>query len=76
MDPGNKTGINDWRQETQSGLESSESYRILKDKCAGSHVMSLIDNAIYYAYQRTKTVMLHMGDIHCMMEITYLECLN
>lgn len=66
MDIENKANTDDWRQETQLGLESSELYKVLKAKCAsdpaGSHVISLVDEAVYYAYQRTKTIMLHMGE--------------
>jgi molecular chaperone HtpG len=56
----------DWRNETQLALQTSELYRTLKSKCesdkAGAQVMALIDDATYYAYQRTKTIVRHMGE--------------
>ncbi len=55
----------DWREETQLRLQKSSLYNILQKKCdsdpAGDHVLSLIDEATYYAYQRTKTILRHMG---------------
>ena len=55
----------DWRLETQLGLQKSILYKLLKEKCgadpAGDHVLSLVDEATYYAYQRTKTILRHMG---------------
>jgi molecular chaperone HtpG len=56
----------DWRNETQLALQASELYRTLKRKCesdkAGTQVMALIDDATHYAYQRTKTIVRHMGE--------------
>ncbi len=56
----------DWRSETQSGLSKSLIYKELVNKCqsdvAGTHVLSLIDDAVYYAYQRTKMVLINMGE--------------
>ena len=45
-------------------LEQSEIYSTLKKKCKGkdSKVIGLIDDAVYYAYQRTKTIITHMGE--------------
>lgn len=58
--------IDDWRNETQQGLKASFLYTTLKQKCesdpAGKHVMALVDDATYYAYQRTKTILRHMGE--------------
>jgi len=55
----------DWREETQLGLQKSSIYKILNKKCgadpSGDHVLSLVDEATYYAYQRTKTILRHMG---------------
>jgi molecular chaperone HtpG len=56
----------DWREETQLVLQNSFLYKILKEKChadsAGDHVLSLVDEATDYAYQRTKTILRHMGE--------------
>jgi len=56
----------DWREETQLRLKKSNIYKILENKCkgdsAGEHVLSLVDEATYYAYQRTKTILRHMGE--------------
>ncbi|HSC54468.1 MAG TPA: ATP-binding protein [Phnomibacter sp.] len=57
----------DWRSETQLRLAESSIYKALKLKCdtdspAGIHVMSLTDEAVFYAYQRTKTILRHMGE--------------
>ncbi len=55
----------DWHEETKLGLNKSLLYKTLKNKCgsdpAGDHVLSLVDQATYYAYQRTKTILRHMG---------------
>lgn len=63
---GNSRMSDDWREETQTRLPKSLIYKTLKLKCdkdpTGSHVMSLVDEAVYYAYQRTKTVLRHMGE--------------
>jgi molecular chaperone HtpG len=56
----------DWRSETQSRLKSSNIYKTLVDKCkddpAGAKVMALVDDAVSYSYQRTKTILCHMGE--------------
>ncbi|BDS08862.1 hypothetical protein NT6N_39020 [Oceaniferula spumae] len=56
----------DWHEETQLRLSESSIYLRLKEKCAnapgGSHVMALVDDATYYAYQRTKSILRHMGE--------------
>ena len=56
----------DWKAETQERLPKSAIYRTLKDKCdddtAGSHVLSLVDEATFFAYQKTKTILMHMGE--------------
>lgn len=58
--------LDDWRGQTQLALHSSELYKLLKEKCntdpAGYHVLALIDEATYYAYQRTKIIIQHMGE--------------
>lgn len=58
--------LDDWKAETKQGLERSGVYQALKAKCqhdsAGSHVIALVDEATYYAFQRTKTIVRHMGE--------------
>lgn len=58
--------FDDWRSETQMGLKTSKLFKTLDTKCkhdtAGSHVLSLIDDAVFYAYQRTKTILMRMGE--------------
>lgn len=58
--------LDDWKVETKQGLERSGIYQALKAKCqddsAGSHVISLVEDATYYAFQRTKTIVRHMGE--------------
>lgn len=57
----------DWKAETQLRLNESLIYRTLKSKCekdspAGDHVMSLVGDAVFSAYQRNKTIIKHMGE--------------
>jgi len=56
----------DWRDETQSRLAHSNIYCLLKAKCendpSGAQVLSLVDNATFYAYQRSKTILINMGE--------------
>lgn len=56
----------DWRDETQAQLDSSAIFQELKKKCdadsSGTHVLSLVDDATSYAYQKTKTIIMHMGE--------------
>lgn len=56
----------DWREETQVRLAKSKLYGILKKKCdedpCGIHVLSLVDDAVDYAYHRTKIILQHMGE--------------
>ncbi|WP_198419443.1 HD domain-containing protein [Geomonas terrae] len=57
----------DWKAETQLRLESSLIYKTLKQKCEkdvviGSPVLSLVNEAVHWAYQRTKTIIKHMGE--------------
>lgn len=56
-----------WKEETQLRLGRSLIYKTLKSKCendspAGAQVISLVDKAAFYAYQRTKTIIKHMGE--------------
>ncbi len=56
----------DWRAETSTRLERSKLYQVLVsrrvDDPAAGHAVQLVDDATYYAYQRTKTVLRHMGE--------------
>lgn len=56
----------DWKAETQERLPKSAIYRALISKCdddpAGNHVLSLVDDATFFAYQKTKTILMHMGE--------------
>ncbi len=56
----------DWREETQSRLAKSALYLELRKKCevdaAGNQVLELVDDATFYAYQRTKAILMHMGE--------------
>lgn len=56
----------DWHAETQDRLSKSFIYQILQEKCkhdpAGHQVLELIDEATIYAYQKTKTILMHMGE--------------
>ncbi|SMF92273.1 Molecular chaperone, HSP90 family [Paenibacillus uliginis N3/975] len=56
----------DWREETKLRLENSNLYKTLALKCeddvSGRHVLTLVDDVSHYAYQRTKTILRHMGE--------------
>ncbi len=56
----------DWRAETQTRLPKSAIYLTLQEKCkddaAGHQVLELVDEATIYAYQKTKTILMHMGE--------------
>lgn len=58
--------FDDWKAETKSRLPTCSVYRVLKDKCAddpaGTQVLEIVDNATYYAFQRTKSILRHMGE--------------
>ena len=55
-----------WRNESKTQLTGSRVFEELRHKCledpAGPQVLSLVDDAAYYAYQRTKVVLRHMGE--------------
>ncbi len=57
----------DWKAETQERLTKSAIYCALRNKCegdpAGNNVLSLVDDTTYFAYQKTKTILMHMGRI-------------
>lgn len=56
----------DWHAETQTRLLKSAIYLALKEKCktdaAGHQVLELVDETTIYAYQKTKTILMHMGE--------------
>ena len=56
----------DWKAETLDRLPKSAIYRTLEKKCgsdpAGSQVLSLVKDATFFAYQKTKTILMHMGE--------------
>lgn len=56
----------DWHAETQTRLAKSSIFNTLKEKSesdpAGSQVLTLIDEATFYAFQKTKTILKHMGE--------------
>lgn len=58
--------LDDWRGITQSALKSSKIYQELEQKCAtdasGKQVIALVDEGVFYAYQKTKTIMNNMGE--------------
>lgn len=56
----------DWREETQTRLLKNNIYMTLKTKAdsepSGQQVLALIDEATYYAYQRTKLIIRYMDE--------------
>jgi molecular chaperone HtpG len=56
--------IDDYKDEILLRLKKSEIYNSLAIKCKekDSEVIALIDNAVSYAYQRTKMIIKHMGE--------------
>jgi molecular chaperone HtpG len=56
----------DWRAETQTRLAQSGLYVALRAKCqqdaAGAAAIALVDSATFYAFQRTKSILRHMGE--------------
>lgn len=55
-----------WREEIAVRLDNSDIYKVLKEKCdrdeINSHVLTLINDATYYSYNRLKTVIRYMGE--------------
>lgn len=55
----------DWREETQSRLRVSALYKQLLSRADQEApvraAVALVDEAVHYAYQRTKTIVRHMG---------------
>lgn len=56
--------IDDYRDEFLIRLQKSDLYTTLKEQCSDkdNDVIALVDDAVSYAYQRTKTVLIHMGE--------------
>jgi len=58
--------LDDWKAETMARLPNSAIYGALQDKCkndpAGNQALELVDTATFYAYQRTKSIIRHMGE--------------
>lgn len=56
----------DWRAETQGRLLKSRIYLALKSRCqsdpAGLAVLTVVDDATFYAFQRTKIIVRNMGE--------------
>lgn len=54
----------DYKDEFLLRLQKSLIYQTLKDKCSDkdSEVITLVDSAVSYAFQRTKTIIKHMGE--------------
>lgn len=54
----------DYKDEFLLRLQKSLIYQTLKDKCKekDSEVITLVDSAVSYAFQRTKTIIKHMGE--------------
>jgi hypothetical protein len=56
----------DWRAETQTRLPRSALYRAFEKRCredaAGSACLALVDEATFFAFQKTKTILKHMGE--------------
>jgi len=56
-----------YKEEILNRLSKSEIYIVLKEKCLekdskDSEVISLVENVVSYAYQKTKTIIKHMGE--------------
>ena len=54
----------DYKDEFLLRLQKSIIYSTLRDKCVkkDSEVMTLVESAVPYAFQRTKTILRHMGE--------------
>lgn len=56
----------DWKAETQERLPKSAIYRTLVRKCdddpAGVQVLSTTNDATFFAFQKTKTILMNMGE--------------
>jgi molecular chaperone HtpG len=60
------TTLDDWRSETQTRLSQSKLYQTLngrRDHDPGAlSALQLVNDATFYAYQKTKTILRHMGE--------------
>lgn len=56
--------LDDWKSEYLPRLEKSYIYSSLKENCAHTdvEVTALVENAVAYSIQRTKTIIRHMGE--------------
>jgi len=54
----------DYKEEFLARLQKSKIYSTLKEKCIekDTEVIALVDSAVSYAFQRTKTIIKHMGE--------------
>src|SRR5665647_284215 len=54
----------DYKDEIFLRLQKSSIYATLKEKCENkdNDVIALVDKVVYYALQRTKTIISHMGE--------------
>jgi molecular chaperone HtpG len=54
----------DYKDEYLLRLEKSDLYKVLKEKCdkKDSEIITLVNSGISYAFQRTKTIVKHMGE--------------
>ena len=54
----------DYKEEVLLRLQKSELYKALKNNCSekDAEVIALVENATSYAFQRTKTIIRHMGE--------------
>lgn len=54
----------DYKDEFLARLQKSELYKALKSKCSekDSDVIALVENTTSFAFQRTKTIIRHMGE--------------
>lgn len=60
----NKSVADDWKDEYLLRIQKSYIYTVLETKCGktDSEVIALINGAISYSLQRTKTIIRHMGE--------------
>ncbi len=56
--------MDDYRDEIIARLSKSEIYQTLKAKCEDkdSQVVALVDDIVFYSYNRVKTIIRHMGE--------------
>lgn len=56
--------MDDYKDEIIARLNKSKIYQILKNRCEDrdSEVIALVDNVTIYSYNRTKTIVRHMGE--------------